>query len=123
MDCNPRIVNSCKRLVVLYIDIRYNQLMIKDFKTKETEAIYKGVCNKKTMKVLPKELHGVAVEKLDMIDVASYVEDLQVPPSNKLEKKKGKLKEYYAIRINEQYRIAFKWIDGHAESVWITDYH
>jgi len=61
--------------------------------------------------------------KLNAIDSAIEVEDLRLPPSNRLEKRKGKRKMQYSIRINEQWRICFEWRDGNAEQVGITDYH
>lgn len=61
--------------------------------------------------------------KLNAIDSAMEVEDLRLPPSNRLEKLKGKRKMQYSIRINERWRICFEWRDGNAEHVEITDYH
>ena len=54
---------------------------------------------------------------------AARLEDLRVPPSNRLEKLKGKLKDFHSIRINDQWRVIFRWIDGHAHDVAIVDYH
>ncbi len=61
--------------------------------------------------------------KLNAIDSAMEVEDLRLPPSNRLEKRKGKRKMQYSIRINERWRICFEWRDSNAEQVEITDYH
>ncbi|MFH1258724.1 MAG: type II toxin-antitoxin system RelE/ParE family toxin [Elusimicrobiota bacterium] len=58
-----------------------------------------------------------------MLNAAHDLKDLMVPPGNKLEKLKGKLSEYYSIRINNQYRIIFKWLQGNVEGAQITDYH
>jgi proteic killer suppression protein len=58
-----------------------------------------------------------------MLNAASRLDDLLVPPSNRLEKLQGNLGEFYSIRINDQWRIVFKWIDGHAHEVQVTDYH
>ena len=58
-----------------------------------------------------------------MLNNSQDIKDLRVPPSNRLEKKKGNLKEYYAIRINDQWRIIFKWNNGNASDVEIIDYH
>ena len=64
-----------------------------------------------------------AKRKLEAINAASRLEDLKVPPANRLEKLKGDLKAYYSIRINDQWRVCFRWIDGEAYDVRIVDYH
>ena len=64
-----------------------------------------------------------AKRKLTVIDAASRLEDLTVPPSNRLEKLQGDLKEFYSIRINRQWRIVFRWDAGDAHAVRIVDYH
>ncbi|MBC8285048.1 MAG: type II toxin-antitoxin system RelE/ParE family toxin [Nitrospinae bacterium] len=65
----------------------------------------------------------MALRRLKYIDAATRIGDLMVPPSNKLEKKKGSLKGFYAIWVNDQYRIIFKWVNGNAYDVQFTDYH
>ncbi len=73
-----------------------------------------------------KEFQGFArraKRKLEAVHAASRLEDLKVPPSNRLEKLKGSLKDFHSIRINEQWRVIFKWIDGQAHQVRIVDYH
>jgi proteic killer suppression protein len=64
-----------------------------------------------------------AKRKLEAVRAAARLEDLRVPPSNRLEKLKGDLKEFHSIRINDQWRLIFRWIDGHAHDVAIVDYH
>jgi len=64
-----------------------------------------------------------AKRKLEALNATSRLEDLLVPPSNRLEKLKGDLKAFHSIRVNDQWRVIFKWIDGHAEQVAIVDYH
>ncbi len=93
--------------------------MIKSFGSKETEKIYQG----ERVAKLPLEIQKIGLRKLIMLDYSQNLKDLLIPPSNKLEKLKGNLKEYYSIRINNQWRIIFKWIDNHATEVEITDYH
>ena len=93
--------------------------MIKSFGSKETEKIWKGNRSKK----LPFEIQQIGRRKLRMINNSIDLLDLQIPPSNKLEKLSGKQKDYHSIRINDQWRICFKWIDGHTYGVEITDYH
>ncbi len=93
--------------------------MIKSFGSKETKKIWDGIRSTK----LPNEIQQIARRKLRMINNSIDLKDLQIPPSNRLEKLSGSLKEYYSIRINDQWRIRFKWIDGHSYEVEIIDYH
>lgn len=97
--------------------------MIQSFGDEGTKDIYDGNNTKRARKKLDSSLHEVACRKLDMIDVAHNLNDLKVPPSNHLETLKGKLKNYYSIRINDQYRIIFSWGPRGPESVEIIDYH
>lgn len=93
--------------------------MIKDFGDKESEKIWNGIRSKK----LPNEIQNVARRKFRMINNAQEINDLKIPPANRLEKLRGNLSEYYSIRINNQWRIIFKWIHNDAYNVKITDYH
>lgn len=93
--------------------------MIKTFKCKETEKIFRGKVSKK----LPTELHRRALIKLHMIDTAENVSDLRIPPANFLEQLQGDRAGQYSIRINQQYRICFVWDDNNAYDVEIVDYH
>ncbi|MCC6865189.1 MAG: type II toxin-antitoxin system RelE/ParE family toxin [Ignavibacteria bacterium] len=96
--------------------------MIINFADKTTEDIYNGLDSKPARKI-PMVIWSIAQRKLDMIDAATEIKDLKIPPANRLEKLKGLLAGYYSIRINDQYRIIFKWINSAAENVKITDYH
>ena len=93
--------------------------MIKTFATKETAAVFAGLFVRR----LPHELTPRAKMRLDQINAASVVDDLLVPPSNKLEKLKGRRKGQWSIRINSQWRICFIFQNGDAFEVEITDYH
>lgn len=93
--------------------------MIKSFGDKETKKIWEGNYSKK----LPRGIQPVARRKLRMINNAQEIEDLRIPPGNKLDKLKGKLKEFWSIRINNQWRIIFKWIENDAYLVQIKDDH
>jgi len=93
--------------------------MILSFGSKDTEKIWDGIRVSK----LPFDIQTTGRRKLRMINNSQSLNDLMVPPSNKLEKKKGNLKDYYSIRINDQWRIIFKWKDGNASEVEIIDYH
>lgn len=93
--------------------------MIKSFGDKETEKIWNGFRSKK----LPFEIQNVARRKLRMLNNACEVNDLRIPPANRLEKLSGNLNEYYSIRINNQWRIIFKWTNNDSFDVEIVDYH
>lgn len=93
--------------------------MIISFGNKETEKIWNGEVSKK----LPGEIQEVARRKLRMLNNSVDVSDLRIPPSNHLEKLKGNLKDFYSIRINNQWRIIFKWENSNALEVEIIDYH
>jgi toxin HigB-1 len=96
--------------------------MILNFGNQSTEDIFNGVDSKASRKI-PITIHRIAVRKLDMINAAYTIEDLKVPPGNRLERLKGTLAEYYSIRINDQYRIVFKMSQSSAFDVKIVDYH
>lgn len=93
--------------------------MIKSFADSETEKIFKRTYSKK----LPDDIQRRGRRKLAMIDAASQIKDLRVPPGNRLEKLKGDRAGQHSIRINQQWRICFRWDSGDAFEVEITDYH
>lgn len=97
--------------------------MIKSFAEKGTEDIYHGFNSKRARALLPKYLHGIAIRKLDMLDSAHSIDDLKIPPGNQLELLSGDLKWFYSIRINNQWRIIFRWGILGPEDVEIIDYH
>ncbi|MDC0434039.1 type II toxin-antitoxin system RelE/ParE family toxin [bacterium] len=72
---------------------------------------------------MPSAIRASALRKLDVLNAAISVEDLRSPPGNKLEKLSGNLEGFHSIRINQQWRLIFKWADGGAEYVEIVDYH
>ncbi len=92
--------------------------MIHSFACKETEAIWRGVVSRR----LPSDIQNVARRKLRMLNNAQVIDDLRVPPNNRLEKLRGDLAGFYSIRINDQWRIMFRWADG-ATDVQMVDYH
>jgi proteic killer suppression protein len=96
--------------------------MIVSFGDKTTENIYHGISNKKTRSI-PQDIIKIIERKLDFIDGAFELIDLRSPPGNRLEKLKGDIKEFHSIRINDQFRIIFKWQNHDASEVKITDYH
>ncbi len=95
--------------------------MIISFYDQATEDFFHGRTTNKVQK-FPNEIHNPARRKLDMLNAAHDLRDLNTP-GNRLEKKKGILKGYYAIWINKQWRLIFVWEKGNAMSVSITDYH
>ena len=97
--------------------------MIGSFADRATEDIFEGRNSSEARRLLPRNLWAVAFRKLDQINVAVSLDDLKVPPGNRLEALKGERKGQYSIRINDQYRICFAWVEGTAENVEIVDYH
>ena len=93
--------------------------MIISFGDKNTQKIWEGV----RVKSFPIEIQEIGRRKLRMLNNSIDVNDLMIPPSNRLEKLKGNLKNYYSVRINNQWRIVFKWNNGNASEVTIIDYH
>jgi toxin HigB-1 len=88
-----------------------------------TQDVFNGQNTKAARKVCPEVLWPVARRKLDSLDYAARLEDLRFPPGNRLEALKGNRKGEYSIRINDQYRICFRWTDAGPEDVSIEDYH
>lgn len=93
--------------------------MIISFGTKDTEHIWEG----ERVKRIPIEIQNIGRRKLRMLNNSHSISDLRIPPSNRLEKLAGKGKEFYSIRINDQWRIVFKWENNQAAEVEIIDYH
>ena len=93
--------------------------MIRNFADKEAEKIWGGTPSRR----LPADIQSVARRKLRMLGNAALLEDLRVPPANRLEALKGVRKGHHSIRINDQWRVCFRWIDGDARDVEIVDYH
>jgi proteic killer suppression protein len=92
--------------------------MIKSFGDRSTERLFGDQ--------VVKDFEGIArraKRKLEALHAAARLDDLRVPPSNRLEKLKGDRKAFHSIRINDQWRIVFRWLDGHAHDVAIVDYH
>ena len=93
--------------------------MIQSFGDSESEKIWRGLRSEK----LPGPIQNIARRKLRMLNNAQNLNDLRIPPSNRLEKLSGELKSMHSIRINQQWRIVFKWQSGNALNVTIKDYH
>lgn len=93
--------------------------MIISFGSKDTKRIWNG----ERVKQLPAEIQQIGRRKLRMLNNSQNINDLRIPPSNRLEKLSGKLQYFYSIRINNQWRIIFKWDENVASEVEIIDYH
>lgn len=97
--------------------------MIVSFKNQATEDIFNGKSSKIARKLCPQSLWKVARRKLDQLDSVLNIDELKVPPGNRLESLSGNRKGEFSIRINEQYRVCFKWSESGPFDVEITDYH
>ena len=97
--------------------------MIVSFRDKATEDIFNGNASKIARKACPQTIWKVAVRKLDQLDSVISLDELKVPPGNRLEPLSGNRKGFYSIRVNEQFRICFKWSESGPDEVEITDYH
>jgi len=93
--------------------------MIRSFADKEAEKIWAGTSSRR----LPMDIQPIARRKLRMLNNASTANDLRIPPANRLEALKGDRKGWHSLRINDQWRICFRWTDGDAHDVEIVDYH
>lgn len=93
--------------------------MIRNFADREAEKIWRGERSRR----LPAGIQQTARRKLRMLNAAAVLDDLRIPPANRLEALKGDRKGQYSIRINDQWRICFKWHEGEASDVGIVDYH
>jgi len=93
--------------------------MIKSFKCKNTKQLFDGKYQKK----FSQAVNNVGKRKFDMLEASCSEEDLKVPPSNRFEYLKGDLRGFYSIRINEQFRLIFRFENSNAYDVYIDDYH
>ncbi len=96
--------------------------MIASFGDRATEDLYHGRKSKATRR-LPADIVSVALRKLDMLNAAQVLQDLASPPGNRLEVLRGGLKGYHSIRVNDQWRLVFRWAAGEAHGVRLADYH
>ena len=99
--------------------LRYYAPVIRSFKCAQTAKIFAGDASRR----LPQDIQPVMRRKLRMIEIAATLEDLRVPPGNRLEALKGGRTGQHSIRINDQWRICFRWVEGAAEDVEIVEYH
>jgi toxin HigB-1 len=93
--------------------------MIRSFRDRDTERLFR----RERVRKLPPDVHRVALRKLVLLDAAESIEDLRVPPGNRLEMLTGDRAGQHSIRINDQWRVCFRWKEGDAEDVEIVNYH
>jgi proteic killer suppression protein len=96
--------------------------LIASFTDKATEALFHGQRGKAIQRI-PPDILSIAKRKLDMLNAAAQLNDLRVPPGNRLKALKGELRGQHSIRINDQWRVIFRWLNGDAHEVEIDDYH
>ena len=97
--------------------------MIRSFRNRGTEDIFDGVDSRAARRTCPRASWTIARRKLDQLNRVRDLQELAVPPGNRLERLRGGRRGQHSIRINDQYRVCFFWEDGYAEEVEITDYH
>ena len=97
--------------------------MIRSFRSRGTEDIFNGRETRAARQCLPQALWRVAIRKLEALDSAETLPDLRVPPGNRLEQLKGDRAGQHSIRINDQFRVCFRWTEAGPEDVEIVDYH
>ena len=97
--------------------------MIRSFKDEGTQDVFNGLKTKAARNTCPESLWRIAARKLDMIDSADVLNDLRIPPGNRLEKLSGDRRGQHSIRINDRYRICFIWTTSGPDEVTIVDYH
>ncbi len=97
--------------------------MIRSFKSAGTEDVFNGRNTSQARRICPQQLWRVAARKLDQLDSVASLDELRIPPGNQLETLKNERKGQYSIRINNQYRVCFTWVEGEADEVEIVDYH
>ncbi len=97
--------------------------MIHSFRSAGTEDVFNGRNTPQARRTCPQNIWRVAGRKLDQLDSVTSLEDLRIPPGNQWEALKGERRGQYSIRINDQYRVCFTWIEGEPDQVEIVDYH
>ncbi len=125
IDAASRHLAQCVLLLHLLVTLdgtnvtRYYSSVIKSFRDKESERVWSREYSKR----IPREIQERALMKLQQLNAAGDLKDLSIPSSNQLEALKGDREGEYSIRINRQWRICFRWREGHAFDVEIVDYH
>jgi proteic killer suppression protein len=113
---------SCDALAIAYYPC-YHDTVIRAFADQATEDVFNGRNTPAARRACPRELWSTAFRKFDQIDSATDLKDLAILPGNRLEALKGTRKGQHSIRINDQYRIFFRWTEAGVDEVEIVDYH
>lgn len=120
---HPEVRSGDKHRLIITLDVnnasRYHLLVIRSFRDLEAERLFFRLPSRR----LPTVLHRRALRKLLILDAAEVLEDLLIPPGNRLEKLRGDRRGQFSIRINDRWRICFRWDEGDAHEVEIVDYH
>lgn len=103
--------------------MRYPWIVIRSFRNSGTRDVFHGATSTAASRSCPNDLTRIAARKLDQLNQAEVLDDLRVPPGNRLEALRGDRRGQHSIRINDQYRICFRWTDAGPEDVEIVDYH
>lgn len=98
-------------------------IVVRNFRDQATEDLFNGRNTKAARQRLPRSLWRVAARRLDALDQAEILDDLRVPPGNRLEALRGDRRGQHSIRINEQFRICFRWTESGPIDVEVVDYH
>jgi proteic killer suppression protein len=114
-----KVLVDDEQLAVVAAGAPRRRALILSFGDKDTELIWNGI----RVKNMPLDIQNIGRRKLRMLNNSQIINDLNIPPSNRLEKLSGNLDGFYSIRINNQWRIIFQWKDGQSEQVKIVDYH
>jgi proteic killer suppression protein len=109
--------------LVIYNGSRIIESVIRSFANGATQDIFDGIDSRRARTSCPRDLWPTARRKLDQLNRVRRLHELRIPPGNRLEQLRGDRKGQYSIRINDQFRICFRWEDGHADKVEIADYH
>lgn len=120
--CRDPGISKVKRVFHVFRESGYNLPVIVSFGDAATEDVFHGRRSKRA-RGFPEGLIPTARRKLDMLNAASQLEDLRKPPGNRLEGLKGDLKGRHSIRVNDRWRIVFRWTEGGPAEVVLTDYH
>lgn len=101
----------------------YHVIMIRSFKSPGTEDVFNGKNTSHARRICPQRLWRIAGRKLDQLDSVNALDELRIPPGNQFQALRGERKGRYSVRINDQYRICFTWVEGEPDKVEIVDYH
>ena len=117
-------MHGYRESVIISCEVRHSRgsPLIESFADRATEALFHGHGGSRVRRI-PEQVRERAVRRLDMLNAAESLQDLRSPPGNRLERLRGDLSEMHSIRVNDQWRVVFRWESGSAFAVRIVDYH